>query len=131
MPTNIELARAYLRAIESGATGDALAKFFTPDVAIREMPNRVSPYGSAADLARALKGAEHGQQLFQRQTYTITNILGDSDRVALELDWTGITAVQFQNLPLGSEMRDHVAIFLHFRDGRIARQHHYDCFEPW
>jgi len=28
-------------------------------------------------------------------------------------------------------MRDHAAIFLHFRDGRIARQSHYDCFEPW
>jgi hypothetical protein len=28
-------------------------------------------------------------------------------------------------------VRDHAAIFLEFRDGHIARQHHYDCFEPW
>ena len=131
MPTNVELAREYIRALESGATGDALARFFTPDVVIREMPNRIAPHGSVADLAKALQGAERGQQLLKRQTYTITNILAEEDRVALELDWIGVTAVQIQNLPPNSQMRDHAAIFLHFRDGRIARQHHYDCFEPW
>jgi len=131
MPTNVEVARDYIRAIESGATSDALERFFTPDVAITEMPNRVAPHGSSSNLAKALQGAERGQQLFKRQTYTITNILAEGDRVALELDWIGVCAVQIQNLPANSEMRDHAAIFLHFRDGRIARQHHYDCFEPW
>jgi ketosteroid isomerase-like protein len=130
MPTNLEIAREYIRAIESGATGDALARFFTPDVAITEMPNKIGPHGSVSNLEKALQGAERGQQLFKRQTYTITNILADEDRVALELDWTGITAVQIQNLLPNSEVRDHAAIFLHFRDGRIARQSHYDCFEP-
>jgi ketosteroid isomerase-like protein len=131
MPTNVEVARQYIRAIEGGATGDTLAKFFTRDVVITEMPNRVVPHGSASHLAKALQAAERGQQLFKRQTYTITNILGDGDRVALEMDWIGVTAVPIQNLPPNSEMRDHAAVFLEFRDGRIARQHHYDCFEPW
>lgn len=131
MPTNIEIARQYIRAIESGATGDTLARFFTPDVAITEMPNRVAPHGSASDLARALQAAERGQQLFKRQTYTIVNILGSEDRVALEMDWVGITAAPIQNLPPNSEIRDHAAVFLHLRNGRIASQHHYDCFEPW
>jgi ketosteroid isomerase-like protein len=131
MPTNLEIAREYIRAIESGATGDMLARFFAPDVAIREMPNRVAPHGSASDLARALQAAERGQQLFRRQIYTIVNILGEGDRVALEMDWIGITAVPIQNLPPNSEIRDHAAVFLHFREGRITRQHHYDCFEPW
>jgi ketosteroid isomerase-like protein len=131
MPTNLEVAREYIRAIESGATGDALARFFTPDVAITEMPNRVAPHGSASDLVKALRAAERGQELFKRQTYTITNILGDGDCVALEMDWIGVTAVQIQNLPPNSEMCDHAAVFLQFRDGRIARQHQYDCFEPW
>jgi ketosteroid isomerase-like protein len=48
-----------------------------------------------------------------------------------EIDWLGVTAIPIQDLPAGSEMRDHVAIFLEFREGRIARQKHYDCFEPW
>ena len=131
MPTNVELARGHIRAIQTGATGDALARFFTSDGTITEMPNRVAPHGSTSGLAQALASAERGRQLFKRQTYTITNILADGDRVALEMDWIGITAVQIQNLPANSEMRDHAAVFLHFRYGRISRQQHYDCFEAW
>jgi hypothetical protein len=51
--------------------------------------------------------------------------------VALELDWSGITAVPIQNLPTGSEMKDRAAVFLQFREGRIVCQRHYDCFESW
>lgn len=57
------------------------------------MPNRVEPRGSVSDLAGALATAKRGQQIFRSQTYTITNILGEGDWVALELDWIGITAV--------------------------------------
>jgi predicted ester cyclase len=120
-----------VKAIESGATGDALARFFTPDVVIQEMPNRVAPNGSTSDLAKALQGAERGKQLFLRQTYAITNMVSEGEQVALEMDWIGVTAVPIQSLPPGSEIRDHVAVFLRFRTGRIARQHVYDCFEPW
>ena len=130
MSSNAEIARAYIQAIESGAMGEALARFFTADVVIHEMPNRIAPQGSVSDLAGALHGAE-GKQIFSRQTYTITSLLAEGNRVALELDWLGITAITLQNLPPGREMRDHAAIFLEFRDGRIARQRHYDCFEPW
>ncbi|MGZ4825704.1 MAG: nuclear transport factor 2 family protein [Terriglobales bacterium] len=131
MATNLKFAREYIRAIEAGATGEALARFFAPDVIIQEMPSRISPHGSTSDLAKALQGAERGKQLFQRQTYTITNIFGVGNRVALEMDWLGVTAMPVQNLPAGSEIRDHVAVFLEFRDNRIARQRTYDCFEPW
>jgi ketosteroid isomerase-like protein len=131
MNANLQLAREYIRAIESGATGEVLARFLAPDVTITEMPNRVAPHGSVSDLAKALDAARRGQQLFIRQTYTITNILGDGDRVALEMDWTGVTAVQIQDLPPNSELRDHVAVFLQFRDGRVSEQRHYDCFEAW
>ena len=129
--TNFEIARQYLKAIESGATGDELARFFTPDAVYLEMPNRVSAHGSKSDLAQILQGAERGKQLFKRQSYAIANFVEQDDAIALEVAWTGVTAVQIQNLPPGSEMRDHVAIFLEFREGRIARQRNYDCFEPW
>lgn len=131
MRGNVEVAREYIGAIESGATGAALARFFTQDVTIAEVPNRVAPHGSISDLGKALEAAARGQRLFKRQTYTVTNILGEGDWVALEMDWTGITAVPIQNLPADGEMRDHAAVFLQFRDGRIARQRHYDCFEAW
>jgi ketosteroid isomerase-like protein len=131
MLANVRLAQRYIAAIAEGKAGDTLAGFFTPDVTITEMPNRIKPHGSVSDLARALDAAKRGQQLFSRQTYTITNILGDGDWVALELDWSGITAVPIQNLPTGGEMKDRAAVFLQFREGRIACQRHYDCFESW
>ena len=64
MQSNVGIARQYITAIESGATGDALARSFTPDVLIEEMPNRVAPHGSTSDLAKVLQGAERGRQLF-------------------------------------------------------------------
>lgn len=66
MQSNVEIAREYVKAIESGATGYALARFFTSDVVIQEMPNRVAPNGSTSDLEKALQGAERGKQLFQK-----------------------------------------------------------------
>ena len=35
MQSNVEIAREYVKAIESGATGGALARFFTSDVVIQ------------------------------------------------------------------------------------------------
>ncbi len=31
----------------------------------------------------------------------------------------------------GGEMRARFGLFLQFRDGKIARQHNYDCFEAF
>ena len=129
--TSTDLACEYIKALEGGATGDALARFFAPDVVISEMPNRIAAGGSESNLAKALQAAERGQQLFKLQKYDIVNILGEGDKVALEINWLGITAIDFQNLPGNSEIRNHVAVFLYLRNGRIARQRHYDCFEPW
>src|SRR6185503_12849371 len=57
---NLDFARRYIAAIEAGATGDALAPFFTPDVVITEFPNRFSPNGRTSDLPAALAAAERG-----------------------------------------------------------------------
>src|SRR5437016_6180571 len=67
--TNTDLAREYIKALEGGATGDALARFFAPDVVILEMPNRIAAGGSESNLAKALQAAERGQQLFKLQKY--------------------------------------------------------------
>ena len=128
---NLDTARRYIAALEAGVTGDALAAFFTPDVVITELPNRFRPTGGRSELPAILEAAERGQRVMRRQRYEILSIVGDGDRVALELDWTGVLAVPVGTLQPGAEMRDHVAVFLEYRDGLIAAQRHYDCYEAF
>ena len=128
---NVATARRYLAAIEAGATGDALAAFFTPDVVQLELPNRLVPNGVRRDLAAILDGAVRGQQVMAAQRLDVVGVVASGDRVALEAVWTGTLRVPLGSLPAGGEMRAHFGVFLEFRDGRIAAQRNYDCFEPW
>jgi ketosteroid isomerase-like protein len=126
-----ELARQYVAAFERGAGGEEVARFFTPDVVIEEMPNRIGAHGNTYGLDRVLQGATEVKKVYVRQNYTIKSLLVDGTHVALELDWVGLTAVPIANIPVGTELRNHIALFLDFRDGRIAKQRNYECFEPW
>ena len=130
-PSNRDIATAYIRALESGATGDDVTKFFWPDAIVTEFPNRFTPNGATRDLENVRAASERGQKVMQRQRYDIVSMTAEGDRVAIELDWTGTLAVPVGSLPAGGDMRAHVAIVLDFRDGKIAAQRHYDCYEPF
>jgi ketosteroid isomerase-like protein len=132
MPTaNLEIVKRYLAAIEAGATGGALAAFFAPDVVQEEFPNRLTPNGARRDLAALLDGAEKGQRVLRAQRYEILGAVEAGDTVALEVQWTGTLAIPLGTLPAGGQMRARFAVFIELRDGKIARQRNYDCFDPW
>lgn len=128
---NLTIARRYLEALENGAEGGALAEFFTSDVVQEEFPNRLSPIGQHRDLNALLAAARKGKQVVRAQRFDILNSIVDGDNVALEVHWSGLLAVSLDSLPADSELRAHISIFLEFRDGKICRQHNYDCFDPW
>jgi ketosteroid isomerase-like protein len=128
---NLDTARRYLAAIEGGAVGAVLAEFFTPDVVHEEMPNRLSPNGGRNDLNGILEAAARGQKVVSAQQYEVRSEMASDERVAMEVVWTGTLAVPIGTLPAAGTMRAHFAVFLDFRDGRIAAQRNYDCFEPW
>jgi len=124
----LERAKAYFSAIEARAD---LSPFFCSDVVQREFPNQLVRAGAVRDLAALQQGAERGKSVLVSERYEITNSLEDGDRLALEVIWTGTLAVPLGNIPVGGTMTAHFAVFLTFRDGRIARQHNYDCFDPF
>jgi ketosteroid isomerase-like protein len=128
---NLDAARQYLAAIQRGATGDALAQFFAPDVVQEEFPNRVAPDGKRRNLAAMLEGAERGQKVLSAQRFEIRTAIATGDRVILEVLWVGTLAIPFGTIAAGGEMRAYSAMFLEFRDGKITAQRNYDCFEPW
>jgi len=126
---NLETARRYLKAIEEQAGGGL--SFFTEDVVQEEFPNRFVPNGARRGLKELKEAAERGKKAVSAQRYDVLNAIASGDTVALEVQWTGTLAVPLGLLPVGGEMRARFAVFLQFRDGKIAAQRNYDCFEPW
>jgi ketosteroid isomerase-like protein len=128
---NLRTALAYLAAVEGGATGETLARWFTPDVVQEEFPNRLMPIGARRGLQEMLDGAVRGQKVMSAQRYEVLSSLVSGDRIALEVQWTGTLAIPLGSLAAGDDMRARFGVFLDFRDGRIAAQRNYDCFDPF
>ena len=126
---NLATAKRYIRAIESGASGDELVQLFSPEVVVEIFPSRFFPKGSRDDLPGIRTAAEHGKKVMSSQKYVIRNEIAGGDQVALEIDWTGTLSVRFQSIPAGGQMRAHFAAFLQFKDGKIISQRNYDCYE--
>ncbi len=121
---NLQLVREYLGALARLAPASEMAAFFTDDAEQVELPNRLNPSGQKSDLPALLERVEKGRALLDSQHYEVTNVISTGNSAAIEADWKG-------KLRNGSELRAHFAIFFEFRDGRIARQRNYDCFEPF
>jgi ketosteroid isomerase-like protein len=128
---NIHLVRTYLNALQTGEAGDALRKFFTEDVQQVEMPNQLNSRGQQSDLEQILQRSRQGLKVLQRQQYEIVSEIAQDDRVAVEARWSGVLAITLGTLAAGTEMKASFAMFFRFRDGRIALQRNYDCFDPW
>ena len=128
---NIHLVRMYLNALQSGEAGDALRRFFTEDVKQVEMPNQLNNRGQESNLEHILQRSQQGLKILQRQQYEIVSEIVQGDHVAVEARWTGVLAIALGTLAAGAEMKASFAMFFHLRDGRIALQRNYDCFDPW
>jgi len=126
--TLLERAQAYLAAIEARAD---LTPYFCPDVEQREFPNQLVREGAIRDLATLLAGQERGKRVLSSEKYEIVNSLEDRDRLALEVIWRGTLAIPLGSIPAGGTLKAHFGVFLTFREGRISRQHNYDCFDPF
>jgi ketosteroid isomerase-like protein len=129
--SNIARTREYLEAVASMGPAENVAAFYTPDVTIQEFPNRIAPRGRLRKGTDLRAAYEQGRKIMQSQRYDVQRIIESGDEVAVELEWRGILAVPVMNLPAGSEMKAFVAMFLTFRDGKIASQRNYDCYAPF
>src|SRR3954468_10373588 len=116
--TNLDIARAYLRAIE--AREETIDQFFTPDVVQREFPNRLVPNGASRDLAALREARDRGKRVVTRERYEIVTAVEQGNDLALEVTWTATLSVPVGSLPAGGTMRAHFGVFLTFREGRIV-----------
>ena len=128
---NVATVRNYLSALQRGKAGDDLCEFFTEDVRQVEMPNQLNSRGQESDLEHILQRSQQGLRILQRQQYEIVSEVAHEDRVAVEARWTGVLAVALGKIEPGAELRASFAMFFLFREGKIAIQRNYDCFDPW
>lgn len=61
----------------------------------------------------------------------VVNCVEQGDKVAVEAIFRATFKVDIMGLRAGQTMTARFAMFFEMRDGKIARHHTYDCFEPW
>jgi ketosteroid isomerase-like protein len=127
---NVATVRKYLAALQRGEAGEKLREFFTEDVRQVEMPNQLNSRGQESDLEHILQRSLSGLRILQHQEYEIVSAVAQEDRVAVEARWTGTLAVPLGKMEPGAEMGASFAMFFLFREGKIAIQRNYDCFDP-
>ena len=128
MTARMDIANAYLRAIEEGAT---IRDFFTDDAVQEEFPNRLNPNGGRSDIVEMQARGERGRALVRWQRYDIVGAFESGDTVILEVNWSAAFNVAIASLALGDTMRARFAVFLEFEGDKIRRQRNYDCFDPF
>ena len=127
---NISIAPEYLKAIEENADFTRIEQYYTEDVVQIEFPNRLVAKGARRNLSQLREAAVRGRNVVASQKYEVLSAIGDGNLVALEVKWSAALKVAVGSLEAGDEMNAHFAVFLEFRDGKIAEQRNYDCFEP-
>ncbi|WP_067815321.1 nuclear transport factor 2 family protein [Nocardia inohanensis] len=126
---DIETAIRYHQAVAEFTAGAELAAFFHPDATHHEYPNALFPDGNIRNVQELCAAAEAGRRTLSSQSFEVLNAVAMGDQVALEVLWTGTTAIPLGSIPAGSTLRAHIATFLEFRDGLILAQRNYDCYE--
>jgi limonene-1,2-epoxide hydrolase len=123
-----EVVHAYIAAIEAGATGEVLSRFFAPDVVQVEYPNRLLPAAAHRDLQAILDGAIRGQQVVSNQHFKIVREFVVSETVILEVVWRARLKIALGNHAIGDEISAYIAMFIEVREGVIVEQRNYDCY---
>lgn len=125
-----QIALGFVRAVEAGDRDRAVA-YLAPDVVHEERPNRLFPHGARRDRAAIVDGIDRGRAVLTRQTYDVKNVVATPSCVLLEIQWTGTLAVAMGQLPVGGQLRAHIAGVTEVRDGKIVALRNYDCYEPF
>jgi ketosteroid isomerase-like protein len=127
---HVDVARAYLRAIERGDVETVLACYH-PDVVQIEWPNRLKPKGDRRAIGQLAADLERGKAILRSQSYEILNVGAAPNYVIFEVLWRGTLAIDRGALKAGDDMVAHSAIAFTFDNGKITSQRNYDCFDAF
>jgi ketosteroid isomerase-like protein len=121
----------YLAVVaDLAAEPGALAALVDPEVRFVEHPNLVAPVGRRRDAATALAAREHSRALLAEHRFDVREHIVAGDRVVTRAKWSGTLAIDAGPWPAGTELHAECCMVFTVRDGRIAQQENYDCYEP-
>jgi ketosteroid isomerase-like protein len=129
--SHADFIREFLRAIERDQVVGDEERWYAPGAVQVEFPNKLLPKGATRNLADLRAAGERGRAIVERQTYEVVSIVESGNAVAVEAIFRATFRVDILGLPKGETMTARFAMFFTMQDGRIARHHTYDCFEPW
>ena len=125
------LVVALMEALEGGAHGPELARFFHPDVSQIEYPSLIDPRLMHHDKAAMLAASERGAGMLAYQRYDVDRWIESSDTVVCQAQWHAELAKDVGPLAKGLEFHTYSLLIFTFRDGLIVKQEAYDCYVPF
>ncbi len=126
---HIETLDRYFATLSQMITGEALEKFFHPEIQQTEYPNQISGDVVVRNFTEMLQGADRGKRIFSEQSYDVQKYICEQNDVVAEVVWKGILKIPLSSLKTGDEMVAYFACVFEFKDGLIYRQRNYDCFK--
>jgi ketosteroid isomerase-like protein len=127
---NLSLVRRYVEAAQN-SDSETVAALLADDYQLDEQPNALNPNGQRRNKAQSVAASKLGQKYVADQRYDITRISGFGELVIVEATWSGRLKEGFGKFPAGLAMKAECAMILTLRDGRIVKQHEYDCYYPF
>lgn len=132
MSKNVELVKRYVAAVERFDLAE-VEGLIAPEMTFAELPNRIRPAGGVDDHTAILAGlARAGERkVLSSQAYVLGDIVEAGERVIVEGRWEGTMAVPVGRLQVGDKMIAHLCMIFGIKDGKIAWQRNYDCYEDF
>ena len=127
---NIATVRAFIEAVER-FDSDAAAGFLDAQIVQTELPNKLYAKGQVRGRGDLIRDLPKGRQVLRSQAYPISTIFAAGDKVAVETRWEGVLNVPLGRLQPGDSMVAHICMIFTLRDGKIAAQRNYDCYEDF
>src|SRR5690606_27822390 len=127
---NIATVRAFIEAVER-FDADAAEGFLDAQVVQTELPNKLYAKGQVRGRGDLIRDLPKGRQVLRSQAYPISTIFAAGDKVAVETRWEGVLNVPLGRLQPGDSMVAHICMIFTLRDGKIAAQRNYDCYEDF
>jgi hypothetical protein len=125
------LAVELMQALESGAHGDELRRFFHEDAEQIEYPSLVDPRVGRRDLDSMITASELGAGMLAFQRYDVRRWIESEDTVLCQAEWHAELAKDAGTLREGQRLHTYSVLIFTFRDDKIIRQEAYDCYEPF